>query len=312
MNELSSAPVVMDQEGEQITRRDLADAVRSMGLLASLKISLWSGERTDTRISTKVKADAGAVGNTGRYIKNLLAGCDNKLKDVRGAYTAARTMHYKLTLPWVSDGDDRQQGPRLLPNLLFQKYLVEMSNLRKTAEDKLADFIADYPVLVQQAMANLAGLATPEDYPDAQAVSDCFKFHFDFDPIPPSNSFINLPDDALTALSRALKHKQEISARAAEAAMWERVHEHIKHLADRLATPDATFKEATVENVRELMTLLPGYNCTGDPRVDDVIQDISTMLDGIDAKEIRKDAQLRGSVAVQAKQLSDKLQAWGL
>lgn len=297
----------------KLSRGDLADAVRSMGLLANLTISLWSGERTDPKIGARLKADAGAVGNTGRYIKNLLAGCDTELKDLRGAYTTARTLHYRLTLPWVSDPHaDRQSGPRLLPNLLFQQYISEMGKLRIAAHNKLTTFIHDYPRLVQQAQANLAGLAKAEDYPSVEDVEKSFKLHFDFEPIPPASAFPNLPDDALVALSKGLQKRQEAAALTAQNAMWERVREHVGHLADRLGNPEALFKENTVENVRELVTLLPGFNCTNDPRVGEVIADIRVMLDGVSTHEIRKTSGTRQDIATQAKALDEKIASWGL
>lgn len=317
MNELSQdvnlAPMDNLSTISTIERQDLADAVRSMALLANLSISLWSGERTDAQIGAKLKHDAGAVGNAGRYIKNLLAGCDKELKELRGAYTAARTVHYKLTLPWVADPHaERNQGPRLLPNLLFQQYISEMGRLRTVATDKLTQFIHDYPGLVTQAQANLAGLAKAEDYPTPEQVEASFKLHFDFEPIPPASAFPNLPEDALRALSRGLQRRQQVAASSAQASMWERVREHVGHLAARLGDPDALFKEATVDNVRELMTLLPGFNCTLDPRVDEVLADIKQMLAGVSAQEIRKFPATRKDVAAQAKALDDKLQQWGL
>lgn len=306
MNDMSNTTTIQE--------RDLAEAVRSMGLLADLTINMWSGERTDPKVSADVKAQSGAVGNTGRYIKNLMAGCDDKLKDLRSAYASARTTHYKLTLPWIANPQDgtRMQGPRLLPNMLFNRYITELSALRASAETKLDEFVNDYPGLVQRAMTNLAGLAQPGDYPTQDQIKTSFKFNFDFTPIPPTSAFPNLPENALRALSRALDKRQQASALQAQSAMWERVREQVKHLADRLSDPDATFKEASVENVRELIVLLPGYNVTGDERALDIQDDIQNMLKGITSKDIRKDNNLRAAVANDAKAITSKLAEWGV
>jgi hypothetical protein len=311
MNELSQDMSPGMDMNITLEREDLADAVRSMALLANLSISMWSGERTDHQVGAKIKHDAGAVGNTGRYIKHLLAGCDTQLKDLRGAYTAARTVHYKLTLPWVSDPQaDRQAGPRLLPNALFLNYIGEMGRLQTAATDKLTTFIHDYPALAVQAQANLAGLGKPEDYPAPEQVKASFRLHFDFEPIPPASAFANLPEQALKALSKGLARRQQSAAGAAQAAMWERVREQVGHLASRLSDPEAAFKENTIDNVRELITLLPGFNCTLDPRVDEVVEDIKRMLMGTSAQEIRKFADTRKDVAAQARALGDKLTQW--
>lgn len=295
----------------KISRADLTDAVRSMALLADLTISMWSGERTDRALSEKIKSDAGAVGNTGRYLKNLLAGCDTELKAVRGAYASARTLHYQLTLPWVSQpGTDRQVGPRLLPNALFMKYLDEMGRLKQSAEAKRDAFIADYPDLILRAQSNLAGMARLEDYPSPEGVRDAFRLVFDFLPIPSAGAFTGLPDAMLDSLGKQLTRRQARAMESAQAAMWERVRDAVGHLVNRLKDPDTIFKASSVDTVRELITLLPGWNCSGDPRVTTVVTAIDDMLTGIDARDLRNDARLRATVATQASALAGKLEQW--
>jgi hypothetical protein len=313
MNDISSQPVAIVENTTTVSRTDLAEAVRATALLADLTISMWSVEKTDRTIGDKLKEDAGAIGNTGRYVKNLLAGCDTTLKGVKAAYAQARNTHYTLTLPWVSNPHaERQTGSRLLPNLLFERYLTEMSTLRRAAEAKLAAFCEEYPDLVTQAMANLAGLAQPTDYPSVDQVQASFKLSFDFTPIPAGSAFQGLRDDVLTSLSKALQRKQEKAVQASQAAMWERVREATGHLIERLSDQDKMFKASTVESVRELITLLPGFNCAGDPRVHDVVADIQSMLDGVDAEALRKDAGTRSETARRAQALTDKLNAMGV
>lgn len=296
-----------------ITRQDLTEAVRVTALLADLTISLWSGERTDRKISAKLKEDAHAVGNTGRYIKNLLAGSDTLLKETRAAYAAARGQHYVLTLPWVNNPQaERMLGPRLLPNMLAQRYMKEMSGLKRAAETARDRFLAEYPDLVTQAQANLAGLADPADYPSGDEVKAAFRLSFDFQPIPDAGSFQNLPDWLLDKLSAQLHGRQQRAVQAAQAAMWERVRESIAHLLTRLTDPETRFKASTVEGVRELITLLPGFNCVGDERVNDVAADIDRMLTGIDADIIRKNDSVRQDVVARAQAITSKLDQWGL
>ena len=319
MNDIPTQPVTIVDETVTVSRQDLAEAVRSTALLADLTISMWSGQKTDREVGDKLKEDAGAVGNTGHYVKNLLAGCDASLKGVRAAYAAARVTHYTLTLPWVSNPQaERNTGPRLLPNMLFEKYLLQMSKLRKEAEAKLLDFAAEYPALVSQAQANLGGLAKQADYPDAAQIESQFKLSFDFAPIPAANAFQGLRDDVLASLGKALHKRQLAAVQASQTAMWERVRESIGHLTDRLSEPvgpngsSGKFKSSTVESVRELLTLLPGFNCVKDPRVTDVVEDISKMLDGVDAEALRKDTGTRADTVRRARALTEKMNSWGV
>jgi hypothetical protein len=294
----------------------MSEAVRSTAMLADVTISTWSGERTDAKLMEQVKASAGAIGNTGRVIKNLLAGADGLLRDTRAAYAAVRATHCALTLPWVSDPHaTRMTGPRLLPTALFERYLTEMS-ARKTAALKALDaFIDAYPDLVVQARANLAGMADAT-YPDAAEVRATFKVAFDFEPIPEGNAFKGLPDSLLGKLSRSLEAKQTRMITTAQAAMWVTVHDRVAHmerrLSERLADPAKTFHLTTVENVRELVDLLHGWNVASDERVHEVIGDIATMLSGVTSEQIRAKPDVCKDVAEQAQGLLARLDQWGV
>jgi hypothetical protein len=292
---------------------DMTEAVRATATLVDLSLSLWSGERTDRIVGARIKEDAGAVGNTGRYLKNLLAGCDNKLKEVRAAYALARAAHYNLTLPWVSDPTaQRAVGPRLLPNALFVPYLTEMGKLQRQAVSQRDEFLEVYPTLAQQAQANLGDMANVDEYPSVSEIREAFKLKFDFSPIPAASAFRGLPEAMLGKLSANLERRQLAAVQGAQDAMWSRVKEGVAHLVDRLADPDTRFKEASVEAVRELITLLPGFNCVDDPRISEVIAGITDMLDGITAKDIRNDARLRQDVVTKARAINDKLTSWNL
>jgi hypothetical protein len=292
---------------------DMTEAVRATATLVDLSLSLWSGERTDRIVGARIKEDAGAVGNTGRYLKNLLAGCDNKLKEVRAAYALARAAHYNLTLPWVSDPTaQRAVGPRLLPNALFVPYLTEMGKLQRQAVSQRDEFLEVYPTLAQQAQANLGDMANVDEYPSVSEIREAFKLKFDFSPIPAASAFRGLPEAMLGKLSANLERRQLAAVQGAQDAMWSRVREGVAHLVDRLADPDTRFKEASVEAVRELIVLLPGFNCVDDPRISEVIAGITDMLDGITAKDIRNDARLRQDVVIKARAINDKLTSWNL
>ena len=204
-----------------VISNDLTEAVRSTAVLVDLSLSMWSAERTDRSVGIKVKEDHNAVGNTGRYLKNLMAGCDSRLKDVRSAYQFARATHYNLTLPWVSDPTaQRAVGPRLLPNALFERYLTEMGKLQRAAHALRDEFIQEYPTLIQTAQANLGDMANPDEYPTPAEISAAFKLKFDFQPIPATNAFRGLSDAMLTKLGAALERRQQAAIQGAQGAMW--------------------------------------------------------------------------------------------
>lgn len=295
-----------------VERVDLAQAARESALLADLTISVWSAERTDRTATEELKHVKGATGQVGRFVKNMLAGADGKLKDVKSAFQAVRSLHYQLTLPWVADAHaERNTGPRLLPHLLFESYVEQISTKKREAVARLDEFLADYPALIETAKRNLGELADTS-YPSVEDVRQAFSIKFDFSPIPAGASFKGLPDHWIEQLSKKMQAKQEAMLANANAAMWEQVRERVQHLVDRLADPDAKFKTSTVENVRSLIKLLPGWAITDDGRAREVALEIERMLDKVTAETIRDDATVRQHVADQAREVTNKLSEWGL
>lgn len=294
------------------TGSDLIEAVRQSSMLAEVVIGVWSGERTDAAAMNRLKAETGARGNVGRVVKNQLAGADGLLKDVVSAYNKIRSIHYQYTLPWVTDPHAlRMTGPRLLPTALWDKYVTEIATARREGEALLDKFCQEYPALVARARENLGELADAT-YPTVDEIRSKFRAVVDWQPVPDGASFKGLPGSTLDRLSRVLSEKQERTARAAQRLMWEQVREELSHLRDRLADPEARFRVGTIENVRKLTELLPGWAVLDPERAQEIAADISAMLTGVSADAVRDNVALRERVAEQAGAVCGKLDAWGL
>jgi hypothetical protein len=296
-----------------INPEDLNEAVRATAMLADVTISTWAGERTDQDVTRRIRDDAAATGDVGRFVKKLLAGVDGTLKNTQSAFAAMRVKHYGLTLPWVSDAQAlRNTGPRLLPNMLFERYMSEMSAAKRIATEALDKFIYEYPDLVLQAKTNLGGLADAI-YPTPDEVRARFRVSFDFEPIPAGQSFKGLPPHLLAKLSQGLANKQNRMINAATTAMWSTVRDRVGFLEERMNHPEKpVFKANTVENVRELITLIPGWNVVADPRADEVARAIDAMLHGVTPDTIRSNGDERAHVGRQARGILASMDQWGV
>lgn len=295
---------------------EMTDAVRETAMLADVSISTWSGSRTDNNLLEGVKRQHNATGNVGKVIKNLLAGADEPLKATKSAYQAVRSKHYELTLPWVGDPHTmRQSGPRLLPNALFNTYMTEMSTLQRAAKAALEELLGLYPDLIARARQNLGSMADG-GYPTTEELRASFRVSFDFEPIPEGAQFRGLSEDTLGKLTKRLEKKQEAQVAQATAAMWQEARKRIEHLVERLTTTGSSdedaprFKAATVESVRALITLLPGWNITGNPLAGEIAAELETLLLGVDAEELRKNPRARSQTAREARRVADKIRGW--
>jgi len=300
----------MDGTTPVVTSTDVIQAVRESALLAQVSISTWTASRSDKTAGEKLTTDAGASRRAARVVINLLAGAEENLKAVTGAFEAVRSLHYSYTLPWVSDPHaSRQKGPRLLPHLLFDQYLGALSRQKREAQALLDawDFDAD----VARAKPNLGSL-TRADYPSADEVKGSFRIHMEFEPIPEGTQFKGLPDLAVERLSRALDTRQQRMVEEAQKALWKEARDRVSHMVEQFGDVERKAYASTLDNTRELLTLLPGWNLAGSPEVDEVVQDIKNMLDGVGIEDVRKSASTRQDVAENARRVLEKLDRFGV
>lgn len=297
---------------------DVTNAMRSVGMLADVSISVWGGTKSDPDLLEEIKRNHGAVGDVGRVLKNLLAGHDDRRKAATSAHNAIRQYHYETTLAWVSDPHAiRHTGPRLLTYPLLHPYLLKMGELRRAALEAKADFVEHYEDDAAAARANLGSMASRIEYPSKEQVEAAFHLFFEIDPIPDSAQFRGLPKEALADLVAQHDAKREHQIEGAVKAAWAECRARVEYLAGRLTAKndegkDATFRDSTVENVKELLTLLPGWNITDNPQVGEIVADIRDMLGGVSANSLRRDEGLRATTVAQAQGVVDKLKGWGL
>jgi len=295
-----------------VGNEDLTQAIRESAMLVDITVSEWQGFVTDRKVSEKVKQDAGAIGDAGKFRKNVLAGADAGLKKVQNAYRAVRDITKKYTLQWY-DPRHPSDGPRLLPLAFYDEFIKALAKQKLEAETARDEFLVDYAATVAKAKANLGALADDGDYPTPDEIKGRFRLSLDFTPIPSGAEFRGLPENTLDRLSKRLDSRHRAKINEAQAEMWARVKERVRVLVDRLDDPEASFHASTVEKLRDLIRMLPGFNAVGnDPRVDEIVADIDRMLDGVDAEAMRKDNVLRRGVAAQGKAVADKMSKWGL
>ena len=308
-----------------VTQVDILQAVRESAVLADVSISMWGGTRTDAKLLNEMKTQHNATGDVGKVMLNMLAGADALLKKTRSAFAAVRLRHYELTLPWVSDPHaTRQEGPRLLPHMLTDKYMAEMSALKRLAMNQLEEFLTEYPRLIQEAQANLNTMAGSIRYPSVDDLRSSFRVHFDFEPLPEfrnsgngqTTTGIPLDNFMLERLAKGLHKKQERQLLDAQRHVWERASEPLKRLIDRLSASSDDgkkfFKESTINAVRELVELLPGWNVTGDPALTEITDEIRDLVDGLDSKTLRANDVVRTQTVSAAQKVADKMSRLGM
>lgn len=313
MNETTPvAPTEAPLTSEADVRTSMIESLRATAMLADVTIGTWSGERSDQAAMDQLKKDNGATGKVGRVVKYLMSGADARLKDARSAFHAVRLAHVSLTQPWISDVNaDRLRGPRLLPNTLFETYLQTITARKRAATDALQQLLDNYDADVAAAKANLGGLADA-DYPTPDQIKAMFYIKVDFEPLPASADFRNLPPAFAGKLAESLAKKQERMLTNAQAHIWSTLRERITHARDRFADVEKTFKVTTVEHLRDVASLARAWNVAGDERIGITCAKITAAMDGVTAKDLREDPALRAATTVRLGEIVTELDEWGV
>jgi hypothetical protein len=269
-------------------------------MLAGVRISVWSARRVDKRVTAETNAAHNAASDAGRYNKALLA--KDALAAVTAAASAARLAHYALTLPWMDD------GARILPAAAYKDYADAMRTIRFQFETAVADFVANYDGFVQDARARLNGMFNPDEYPTADEIAGKFSFTTRVLPMPDAADFrVDLGDAVADAIRADITRDTQDALAAAQRDVWNRITTVVSHMVEKLNgyapamrpgdKVTGIFRDSLVENVRELVAILPALNLTNDATLASVTARLERELCTHDADALRDNDGLRQETA---------------
>ncbi|HVB17143.1 MAG TPA: hypothetical protein VNF04_11450 [Stellaceae bacterium] len=244
----------------------------------------------------------GSDRDMGRFNKALVDSV--ALKPVQQAASALRDWHYEQTLPW-SD-----KGPRILPAANYFVYTAGVRERRAKFDAAVAVFLAAYDSHVADAERRLGSLFRPAEYPPASKIARAFASKVDFEPMPDGADFrVALGDVEVARIRAEFEDRADAAIAEATRSLWQRCYDAVSHMVERLNAyqrdPDtgkvtAPFRDSLVENVRELVDLLPRLNLANDPALEAMRRRIAAELVGSEPQDLRDDDGLRNTVARQA------------
>lgn len=276
-----------------------AGSLASRAMLCNLVIRQWSGRRLDKSATDAVIQNAGAADDAGRFNKLLIPAAI--LAPVSRAANAARDYHYSRTLPWLDN------GARILPSLAFDPYSARMRALRLEFDSAVAEFLQAYPDAVADARKRLGSLFDAGDYPDVSELRGRFSVATRFLPMPDASDFRAALSDEQAArvraeIERTTREAQELATRDA----WERVREALARMVEKLNAyrpgdagrkAEGIFRDSLVENVRDLVAILPAFDLSGSGHMATIAARMERELTRHDAAELREAPKLREDTA---------------
>jgi hypothetical protein len=177
------------------------------------------------------------------------------------------------TLPWSVD------GMRILKSEAYMGFSQEVNHWRDTWETARDTFLRAYPLLQGEASIALGSMYDPSDYPSVDDLRGRFKFDIRFMPIADERDWrIDVGDEAKAKLQADIRAQlEEVEANAMTEA-WSRVQDVVEKTVERLANPDAIFRDSLVDNAVELCAIMPSLNISNNPDMEDVRKTIERTL----------------------------------
>ena len=268
-------------------------------MLASLRISSWSARKYDKKVTAETNAAHGADSDAGRYNKMLLPGDASSYKALTSHIAATRVLHYAETLAWSDD------GWRLLPVANYQKYTDKLRAAKHTYDALLGDFLADYPALQQAARIKLNGMYRDEDYPSN--VAGKYAFSIEYSPVPSGGDFrVQLSQAEIDVIATRTESRVADAFKDAHRDAVKRLFDCVSRIHERLASPEAIFRDSLISNATDLCDILTRLNISGDAHLESLRAATATLAT-VQPDTLRNDTVTRIQTANDAQSILDSM-----
>ena len=207
-------------------------------------------------------------------------------------------------MPWSHKGEN------LLACDLYEKVMEKEREKKIDFEAKVREFINNYQSYISDARMRLNGLFNQDDYPSISEITKKFAWDIDFYPVPAGNNLkVELSQVDIDTISKDIESKNEIALSNAMKSVWLRVFDAVKSLSDKMKETridkqgddvSPIFRDSLIENIKELVNLLPSLNITDDPALEQARIELESDLTGIDPDELRESKETRKEISEKA------------
>jgi hypothetical protein len=176
--------------------------------------------------------------------------------------------------------------------------------------DALDEFVAAFPAMRELARERLNGLYRESDYPSPVELRQRFRYGVDYAPLPAHGDFrLDLPAAELDRMERAVSDRVHTATVAAVRDAWSRLEDAVGKFHERLAEPDAIFRNSLVGNLRDLVDVLARLNLTDDPELERFRVRVAGELTAHEPETYRDDPATREDAAKRADRILADMRA---
>lgn len=286
----------------------VSNTLASRAMLVSVTIRQWSGRKLDRKVTEEVNKDRGASADAGRYNKLLLP--KEALDAIHRKASAIRNEFHQRTLPWMDDGQ------RIMAANAYLQHSQWIAQQRAEYEALVNDFLDKYPTYVEETKARLQGMFNEADYPSPEHLRDKFAIDVTLLNVPTSEDFrVSISEAQAEQIRSQIESKVTEASQNAVKDVYRRITDALTRMVDRLNNykpsngaerAQGVFRNSLVENIRDLIDVMPALNITGDPELDRLAERLKDVT-VYDAKTLKDNHTKRMDTAAEAQAILDSM-----
>ena len=261
-----------------ITQTTLAEKA----VMVRLKLRQFRPYAADS-IATRAAEEGTGVRGAGRYNKRLLKGC-KAFDETTRAFHELYTFHMKHTVPWLDE------GARILPVEMYDKYVREFRQRKEVAEAAVERLAQDWPAIVKADVARLKGLGRWEDYPTD--VREKYGIEVRFQPVPHVGDWrVEISEQDKATLQASLQEADATIRKHLLETVMSPIRAIVNRLYEYRGEKGQRWHASLVEAVHDMLDRVPALNVNNDPEINALVDDIRRAMAGINNTAL-KNSQL--------------------
>jgi hypothetical protein len=280
--------------------------VSHRAMLVSLNQRAWKGSATDREVAAQAELSAGAEMGTMTVIKQLTP--KYLIQPINTIKTLGRQEHYKLTVPGLF------RGQALLPTKLFETYMLGQGEIKEQFFAAVDKFVAVYPEVREKARHQLGTSFKERDFPSSTAIKGFFDYQIQAAPVPEVSDWRldGVTEQDISELRGEVEDSVKSMYAEATKTMFNRAKEMLESIARQAKNystdaPGAMLRDATIEQMKDIASLVCDMNITNDPLLDRIGKEMLRDFADIQGTELRKSADLRKDIASKAQKILNKM-----
>ena len=198
-----------------------------------------------------------------------------------------------------------------MPTSMYTLYQDEVRKCKKEYDVAVNEFVKSYPKHIEDARKALNGMFNEKDYPTQQSIETRFGIRINFSPLPSGSDFrVNLEKDELSSMKEDVDQRVQDAIKDAIKDLWQRLAQPIKHMVEKLKQPDAVFRNTLIDNLKEIIEVIPALNVIEDPNLSKIVKECKEQLLKHTAEDLRDVKEIRNDVRANAEKLLKKMEGY--